>query len=320
MIREAYHKIHAGGMLTKEELMGLSRQPLEALRKAADVLRRELCGNGFDLCTIVNGKSGSCSEDCKYCAQSAFHKAEIRTYPLIPADRLLQEALYNWKKGVLRFSIVTSGRALEEKEVEQLCTVYKAIGTACGIRLCASHGLLKKEQLIKLKEAGVFRYHNNLETSRRFFPQICTTHTYDEKIFTIKAAQEAGLTVCSGGIFGLGENMEDRIDLALQLRELGIRSVPINVLNPIPGTPLEGRDPLSEEEIIRSIALFRFALPQASIRLAGGRGLFSDKGKEFLQAGTNAAITGDMLTTSGISIREDLEMLQTLGFEVKYNE
>lgn len=320
MIREAYHKICAGSMLTKEELMNLSREPLEALRKAADALRRELCGNEFDLCTIANGKSGSCSEDCKYCAQSVFHKAEINTYPLVSGDRLMQEALYNWKKGVLRFSVVTSGRALEEKEVEQLCDTYKKIGNTCGIRLCASHGLLKKEQLIKLKEAGVFRYHNNLETSRRFFSQICTTHTYEEKIFTIKAAQEAGLTVCSGGIFGMGENMEDRIDLALQLRELGIRSVPINVLNPIPGTPLEARAPLSEEEIIRSIALFRFALPQASIRLAGGRGLFSDKGKGFLQAGANAAITGDMLTTSGISIREDLEMLQTLGFEVKYNE
>lgn len=315
VIKQYYQKALSGAGLTGEELMELTEQPLEPLREAADELRREICGNGFDLCTITNGKSGRCSEDCKYCAQSICYEAQTEEYPMISEHQIREEAAYNRAKGVLRFSVVTSGKRLSDGEVDRLCEAYKE-AAACGISLCASHGLLTGEQLRKLKEAGVSRYHNNLETSRSFFPKICTTHTYDDKIRTIRLAQEAGLTVCSGGIMGMGETWEDRIRLALQLRELDIRSIPINVLNPIPGTPLEHREHLSGDEVNRIVAVFRFALPGASIRLAGGRGLLPDKGERAFRSGANAAISGDMLTTAGISVERDLEMLKNLGFEV----
>lgn len=315
MIKKYYEKALDGRKLSADELMELVRQPLEPLRKAADQLRREVCGNSFDLCTITNGKSGRCSEDCKYCAQSLCYQAQVKEYPLISEQQIVEEAAYNHAKGVLRFSVVTSGKQLSDAEVDHLCRAYKKAG-AWDISLCASHGLLTGEQFRKLKEAGISRYHNNLETSRRFFPQICTTHTYDEKIKTIKLAREAGLTVCSGGIMGMGETWEDRIELALQLRDLDIQSVPVNLLNPIPGTPLEHEKILTRDEVSRIVAVFRFALPGASIRLAGGRGLLSDKGAEAFCSGANAAISGDMLTTGGISIETDLEMLEKLGFKV----
>lgn len=201
-----------------------------------------------------------------------------------------------------------------------LCNTYIEIRKNCKIKLCASGGLLTYEELCQLKEAGVTRYHNNLETSRRFFSQMCTTHTYDEKIETIKAAKKAGLTVCSGGIMGLGENMEDRIDLAFTLRDLDITSVPINILNPIKGTPLENNKVLSLDDVRKIVAIYRFILPKAQLRLAGGRGLLDDKGLSIFTSGANAAITGDMLTTSGISIDEDMKIIKKLGYEVKYNE
>lgn len=317
MIQKCYKKAVSGEKLCAEELLELSRQPYQQVCQAADLLRRERCGSSFDLCTIINGKSGRCSEDCKYCAQSACYKAKVDEYPLISGTKIQEEARYNWEKGVLRFSVVTSGKRLSQEEVEALCQVYRETAQCCGISLCASHGLLNREQFRQLKQAGVTRYHNNLETSRRFFPQICTTHTYDEKIQVIRMAREEGLTVCSGGIIGMGETMEDRIHLALQLRELDVRSVPLNVLNPIPGTPLEHEQVLTEEEICLTTALFRFALPDASIRLAGGRGLMKDKGESAFRSGANAAITGDMLTTAGISIDTDLKMLKKLGFEVE---
>lgn len=185
-----------------------------------------------------------------------------------------------------------------------------------NIELCASHGLLTEEQFRELKASGVFRYHANIETSRRFFPQICTTHTYDDKIACIKAAQRAGLSVCSGGIIGLGENWEDRIDMAFSLQELGIESIPINVLIPIKGTPLQNQKPLSEDDIIRTIVIFRYINPTAYIRLAGGRTLMQDSGRHAFHSGANAAITGNMLTTSGNNIKQDLEMLSDEGFDI----
>lgn len=316
MIKEYYRKAAEGGNLAAKELLELADQPLRELKQAADALRGEVCGDGFDLCTITNGKSGRCSEDCKYCAQSACYNAEVEEYPLVPESRIAEEAKYNWEKGVLRFSVVTSGKRLSDQEVDQLCAAYRKAGESCGVSLCASHGLLTEEQFRKLKAAGVSRYHNNLETSRRFFPRICSTHSFDDKIRAIRLAQAAGLTVCSGGIIGMGETMKDRISLALELRDLGIRSVPVNILNPIPGTPLEKQQILSREEVERTIALFRFALPQASIRLAGGRGLLPDKGEGAFCSGANAAISGDMLTTAGISVETDLQMLEKLGFKV----
>lgn len=188
------------------------------------------------------------------------------------------------------------------------------------LSVCVSFGLLGERQYRRLKEAGVSRVHNNLETSRRYFPSICTTHTFEDKIRAIRAAQSAGLSVCSGGIMGLGEEAEDRIDMALTLRELGIKSVPVNLMNPIPGTPLADNRRLTKEELERIVAVFRFILPDASIRLAGGRGILEDKGRGCFRSGANAAISGDMLTTAGITVEQDMEMLKELGYRTRYGK
>jgi len=309
-----------GGRISKKEAVDLYRSPLNELRIAADGLRTRFCGNSFDLCTIINGKSGSCSEDCKYCAQSVRYYTDIHEYPLMDAGTVSKEAVYNEMRGVLRFSIVTSGRNLNDREVEMVTEIYSTLSKNCRMSLCASHGLLTFEQLKKLKASGVIRYHNNLETSLRYFPEVCTTHSYEDKIRTIKDAVKAGLDVCSGGIMGLGESVEDRIDMAMELRRLGIKSIPINLLNPIKGTPTEGFPPITAEEAERIVATYRFILPDSSIRMAGGRSLLKDKGSSLFLSGANAAITGDMLTTSGTGISEDIAMLKDLGFEVRRHE
>lgn len=310
-------RVLSGETITREQALDLYNQPLEPLCAAADRIRRTFCQDAFDLCTIINGKSGKCSENCKFCAQSAHNHTGAAVYPLLSAEEITAEAKKNDAQGVLRYSIVTSGKRLSDDEVEAMCEAVRKIRAETGISVCVSFGLLDQKQYEKLRDAGVTRVHNNLETSRRNFPNICTTHTYDDKIAAIRAAQAAGLTVCSGGIMGLGENVEDRIDMALTLRELDIHSVPVNVLNPISGTPLEHCIPLTEDEVRRIVAVYRFLLPDASIRLAGGRGLLLDKGRACFLSGANAAISGDMLTTAGITVETDRRMLQELGYEVK---
>lgn len=307
-----------GTLITKEEALKLYEQPLEDLCRMADQIRLHFCSNGFDLCTIINGKSGRCSENCRFCAQSAHNHTGVEEYPLLPEDEIVRQAKLNAAQGVLRYSIVTSGRFLSDDEIDRMCSAIRRIRQECGIAVCISFGLLREEQYRRLKDAGATRVHNNLETSQRNFPHICTTHTFDDKIKAIHAAQAAGLTVCSGGIIGLGETPEDRIDMALTLRELGIRSIPVNLLNPIPGTPLADITPLNNDDLRRIVAVYRFLLPDASIRLAGGRGLLPDKGRSCFCSGANAAISGDMLTTAGITVETDLQMLRELGYEVRY--
>ncbi len=314
IIKQLEEKIYQGSQITKAEALELIPVPLEQLCSAANRIRIHFCGHIFDLCTIINGKSGRCPENCKYCAQSAHYDTKIDEYPLLDTDTLVTQAVQNASRGVLRYSIVTSGRALTDMEVSSLCSAIQAIRKACHIQVCVSLGLLNKAQYQKLLSAGASRVHNNLEASESFFPNICTTHTAADKIAAIQAAKKSGMQVCSGGILGLGETMEDRIDLALTLRELKIRSIPVNVLNPIPGTPLQNQPPLKYSEIRRSIAILRFLLPKAAIRLAGGRGLMQDKGKACFFSGANAAISGDMLTTSGITIETDLQMIADCGF------
>jgi len=309
--------ILGGKSITRPEAIALYEAPLEPLCRKANEIRRHFCADGFDLCTIINGKSGRCSENCRFCAQSAFYHTEAADYPLLSADEITAQAKRNDEQGVLRYSIVTSGKRLSDGEVEQMCQAVRKIREETAISVCISFGLLNQEQYEKLKEAGVTRVHNNLETSRRFFPSICTTHTYDEKIQAIHAAQAAGLSVCSGGIMGLGETPEDRIDLAMTLRELGVKSVPVNMLNPISGTPLEDNARLGSEDMRRIVAVFRFILPDASIRLAGGRGLLPDKGRSCFLSGANAAISGDMLTTAGITVKTDKALLAEMGYEVR---
>lgn len=318
LVEKLKSKVLAGGEVTREEALELMDAPLEELSQAADQLRERFCGDRFDLCTIVNGKCGKCSEDCKYCAQSAHYQTSLEeSYPLLSTEELVKGAAENKRQGVLRYSIVTSGRKLSDREVDQVCESIRAIREQVGIEVCVSFGLLGEEAFRKLKEAGASRVHCNLESSRRYFPQVCTTHTYDEKIETMKAARRAGLSVCSGGIIGLGETMEDRIDMVLTARELGVKSVPVNLLNPIPGTPYEHNSVLTEDELRRVVAIFRFLIPDGNIRLAGGRGLLEDKGARCFCSGANAAISGDMLTTAGITVERDLEMLRKLGYQVR---
>lgn len=316
IIDKLKQKILKGTLLEKEEILSLLNEPLDKLCIVADEIRKHFCRDSFDMCTIINGKSGQCSENCKYCAQSLHFKTSVEEYSLLDSQAIFNDAKYNEEKGVLRYSIVTSGKRLSQNDLKTLCKSYRLINENLNISLCASHGLLSYDDFVKLKEAGVTRYHNNLETSRNFFPNICTTHSYDEKIETIKAAQKAGLEVCSGGILGLGETMEDRIDMALEIRNLGIKSIPVNILNPIKGTPLENNKILSNAEIKLTVAIFRFIIPYGAIRLAGGRGLLEDKGKSLFKSGANATITGDMLTTAGISINDDFNTIKELNYKV----
>ena len=318
IIQDLKKKILKGNYIAKEEALLLCNQPLKDIADAANEIREYFCGNKFDICSIVNAKSGMCSEDCKYCAQSVYNKTEAQIHDLLERDEIVKLAKCNSSKGIIRFSIVASGKRISNEEIEQICHIITAIKTETSIRICASLGLLNENQFIKLKNAGVTRIHNNLETSRNHFHNICTTHTYKDKIKSIKIAKKVGLTVCSGGIMGLGENMEDRIDMAIAIRELDILSIPINILNPIKGTPLEDNKIISNDELCRIVAIYRFILPNSFIRLAGGRGLLSDKGLKSFRSGSNAAISGDMLTTKGISIDYDLTMIKKLGYDAKY--
>lgn len=317
LIEELEQKVCTGTDITRSEAAALAREPLDGLLAAANKIREKMCGNRFDICTIINGKCGKCSEDCKYCAQSAYYHTDCKeTYPLLSTEELVKEAVYNKNQGVLRYSIVTSGRRLGDKEVEQVCESIREIRSQAGIEVCVSFGLLGEKQFKKIKEAGASRVHCNLESSSNYFPKICTTHTYEEKIATLRAAKSVGLSVCSGGIMGLGESMEDRIDMAFTIRELGVKSIPVNLLNPIKGTPYENNKILTNDELCRIVAIFRFIIPDGDIRLAGGRGLIGDKGEKCFRSGANAAISGDMLTTAGITAATDMKLVTELGYKV----
>ncbi len=314
IINTLKEKILGGGLIDKSESMSLLDADLEQFCAAADEIRSKLNGSKIDTCTILNGKSGLCTENCKYCAQSAHNHTGVKEYPMLTVDEIVERGLENAKLGVDRFDVVTAGLRLSDAEVDTLCRAYSQIKEQTDLELCSSNGLLSYEQFVRLHDAGVTRIHNNLETSRRFFPSVCTTHTYDEKIETIRSAKKAGMEICSGGIIGMGETMEDRIDMALELQSLVVRSIPINVLMPIKGTALENQPLLSDEEILRTVALFRFINPKADIRLAGGRKLLEDHGRQAFKSGANASIIGNMLTSIGNNVDEDFAMFEELGF------
>lgn len=308
--------INGKRLTRKDDLSFFIDCELDALLEGADKIREYFCGDKVDLCTIINGRSGRCGEDCKYCAQSAHNHTNCEVYDFLPKEKILAEALANEKEGVDRFAIVTAGRSLSGEDFEKAIDAYETMHKECKLDLCASLGFLTKEQFHRLHEAGVTSYHDNIETSRRNFPNICTTHTYDEKIATIKTAQEEGFCVCSGGIIGMGETWEDRLDMAVSLAELGIMSIPINALMPIPGTPLENLEQLSENDILRTIAFFRYINPEANVRLAAGRALITNDGEAAFSGGASATITGNMLTTSGSTIESDKKLLSGMGRDV----
>lgn len=314
---ELKNRVLEGYNISKEEALRLYNESSKDLYKSADDIRRTLTGNKVDLCSIANGKSGQCSENCTYCAQSKHFKTGVKEYSLLTYEEIRNQAKENETEGVDRFSIVTSGRGLVGPDFKTVVSYYDRLNKDCNISLCASHGILTKESLLELKEAGVKRYHHNIETSRNYYSKVCTTHTYDDRVKTINEAKKAGLEICSGGIIGLGEGREDRVDMAMELRSLNVLSIPINVLMPIKETPLEKQDALSENEILRTIAIFRFINPAANIRLAAGRGLIKNNGEKAFKVGANATITGNLLTTCGNKICDDKKMIKALGLDLK---
>ena len=284
---------------------------------AAGRVREHFRGRTIDLCSIVNAKSGACTEDCSYCAQSVHHSTGVPVYPLISVDRMAEAATSAKKNGAKRFCIVTSGRGIDT--LDDLENIAKGIRRVrdIGLSPCATLGTLTREQLTYLKDAGLHRYHHNIETSREYFPRICTTHSFDERLQVLGHARDLGLSACSGGILGMGESMDDRIKMAFILRELNVDSVPLNFLMPIMGTPLENIDAIAPLEALHAIALFRLILPDKEIRICGGRGAALGQLHPFIfVAGADGFMIGNYLTTSGLDPQEDLKMVRDLGLTI----
>lgn len=287
------------------------------LFELADQLRVHFRGNRLDTCMIHNAKSGRCSEDCKWCSQSVFHTSKVDVYDLLDYAEIKPTAEMAHSRGVHMLSLVTSGKKLSKRNVDKASLIYKQIKSDFPeLGCCASMGLLTKEELQTLYEVGVRRYHCNIETAPSRFSSLCTTHSLEDKLKTIHAAQEVGMTVCSGGIIGMGETEDDRIEMAVFLQELGIRSIPVNILTPIEGTKLENSNALTDEEILRSFALFRIINPEADIRFGAGRKRIHHIQNEALKAGVSASIIGNFLTTLGVNLDEDLENFRKLKYEL----
>lgn len=305
-LKDLADKIIDGYEITKEEALELYDAPLEELKESASKITSHFFKEAIELCCISNGKCGKCSENCKFCSQSRYYNTEIQQSVLKSVDEFFKEAQANDRRGVHRFSIVTAGVRLSKAELKTIAQAYKKITSELKISCCGSLGLLDYDDFVMLKEAGLKRYHNNLETSPNFFKEICTTHTMKQKEDTIVLAKKAGLEICSGCILGMGESVDDRVDIALELRKLQVDSTPINILNPIKGTPLENRPTVHPDEVRRTIALFRHVLPKTVLRLAGGRLIIQKYFTDLYKYGINAEITGDMLTTAGLTVADDI--------------
>jgi biotin synthase len=320
LLRNTFSMIAEGAAISQETALMLARFPDQPkLWAAADRLRRRCLGDSFHLCSIVNARSGGCSEDCRFCAQSARYRTGAPVYSVIDHEQAMAAARSNSALGVHRFSLVTSGRTADSDAMPRFNALYENIRRETSLRLCASMGLIDRKQAGLLAAMGVSRYHCNLEANARRFADVCTTHTWQDKIETLKAADAAGMSLCSGGIIGMGESMADRIELALELRQLNVRSIPINILTPIPGTPFADMKPLPAEEVLTTVALFRFVNPDAVIRMAGGRQQLGADQYRCFAAGANGAIVGNYLTTAGSSIAEDIDRLREMGFLFRRN-
>lgn len=313
-------KVLDGGSLTLDEAMSLTElkgADIPLLLAVANKVRDQFTGTAVDTCQIVNARSGGCSENCKFCAQSGYHEVKLEVYPLLSEDEIVAAAKQAEAAGAYRFCIVTAGRGMEsDADFEKILRAIRRIGQETKLNRCCSLGTLSEENVAKLKEAGITRYHHNLETSQNNFSNICTTHTFDERIATIKKVKAAGLQSCSGGIIGLGETWRDRVELAFTLKELGVDSVPLNVLNAVPGTALEGQAKVPPMEILQSFAIFRMILPDKILRYAGGKetGLGDLVPLGYL-SGLNGTMIGNYLTTQGMKASEDLHTVTELGLQ-----
>jgi biotin synthase len=292
--------------MDKKDADKLLELPLLELITRANKVRQQFVSGGIQLCNILNAKSGACREDCKFCAQSARHKTKAATYPLKSRFQMLEAAGRAKEMGAERFDIVTSGDKLSKEELNEIISAIAEITKKIKIKMCASLGSLGCADFLRLKQAGLSRYHHNIESSPRFFPKIVSTHSFRDRLKTIKAAKNAGLEVCSGGIIGMGETRSDRIDMALILKELKVDSVPLNILVPIAGTPLEKQPSISCEEVIRTIAIFRIILKDKIIKIAAGReAVLKDLQALGFMAGANGMLIGGYLTIRGRSLAED---------------
>lgn len=323
MIQAIKERILCGGDITESEAIALlTYHDKEALYQAAHEVTEHFMGNTFDTCSIINAKSGNCPEDCKWCAQSGHYATKAERYSLIGPSMCVAQATYNHQQGVNRFSLVASGRRQTDKEIDMIALSYRAIKRANPtLKCCASLGLLYEHQLQKLFESGVTTYHCNMETAPSYFPKLCTTHSQKDKEETLAAARRVGMRICSGGIIGMGEQAEQRVELAFYLKSLGALSIPINILQPIFGTPLQDAKPLTEEEILTAISIFRLVNPKAYLRFSGGRAQLSPSvQRRAIYCGINSAITGDLLTTIGQQAQDDLQMIAAMGKRIEVRD
>ena len=299
--------------MDRQEINALLELSLPELISAADKIRQEFIGSDVELCNIMNAKSGLCGEDCRFCAQASRYATGASVYPLKDKGEMLEAARHAKDIGADRFDIVTSGDSLTKEDLGQICDAVSEITNKIGIKMCASLGTLDENSFRLLKQAGLSRYHHNIETSREYFPKIVTTHTFQNRIDTVKAAKNSGLEVCSGGIIGMGETLQDRIEMVLCLKELDVDSVPINVLVPIRGTPLENKNTLSCAEAIKTIAIFRIILKNKMIKIAAGReSVLKDFQALAFMAGANGMLIGGYLTIKGREVNEDQKLIEEI--------
>jgi len=294
-------------------LTGLPAQSTPDLFLAACKIRQHYLKGDVVRCSILNAKSGACAENCAFCSQSAHHRTDVSKRPLLSAEAMIQEGIRMDSAGATRFSMVTSGTRLIEEEIETVAQAASSIRKSTNLTVCASLGMLTASSAERLKAGGVTFFHHNLETARSYFPQICTTHDYDEDIETLRIARKAGLRLCSGGIFGLGESWEQRVEMAFTLRELDVDGIPMNFLNPLPGTRLANQPLLPTMEALKVIALYRFIHPDKPLLICGGREItLRDFQSWIFLAGASGMIVGNYLTTQGRDIGMDMDMIQSV--------